>query len=110
MRGNYSNDRSLGGMRRFTLIDHDVVRGIDPDERRHGYLEQFVLVAVWHLNGPSFSAETNLAVAAFDLKHVYKHVLIDSSEKIMRRHQRPTERSNKIKDVTTVQMELKPPV
>lgn len=73
-------------MKRFTLIDHDVVRGIDPDERRHGYLEQFVLVGAGHLNGPSFSAETDLAVTAFDLKHVYKHVLIDSSGNIMKRH------------------------
>lgn len=68
----------LRGTRRFTLVDRDVIRGIDLDERRHGYLEQFVLVGARHLNGSSFSAETDLAVAAFDLKHVYKHVLIDS--------------------------------
>lgn len=79
MRGNYSNDHSLRGTKaRFTLVDHDVIRGIDLDERRHGYLEQFVPVGAWHLDGSSFPAETDLPVAAFDLKHVYKHVLIDS--------------------------------
>lgn len=48
------------------FINHDVIRGIDLDERRHGYLEQFILVGVGHLNGSPFPAETDLAVAAFD--------------------------------------------
>lgn len=58
-------------MKIYTLIDHDVIRGIDLDERRHGYFEQFILVGAWHLNGSPFSAETDLAVAAFDLKQTH---------------------------------------
>jgi len=60
-------------MKKLTLIDHNVVRVVDLDERRHGYLEQFVFVGARHLNGSSLSAETDLAVAALDLKRVYKH-------------------------------------
>lgn len=60
-------------MKIYTFIDHDIIRGINLDERRHGYLEQFILVGTWHLNSSSFPAETDLAIAAFDLKHVSKH-------------------------------------
>jgi len=66
----------------YTLINHDVIRGIDPDERRHGYLEQFILVGVGHLNGSPFPAETNLAVAAFDLKQT--HINKTENERLSR--------------------------
>lgn len=75
---------SLRAMKKFTLIDHNVVRGIvDLDERRHCYLEQFVLVGARHLNGSSLSAETNLAVAALDLKHAYTNVLSSTYRKTL---------------------------
>lgn len=55
-------------MKIYTWINHDVIHGIDLDERRHGYLEQFILVGAGHLNRSPFSAETDLTVAAFNLK------------------------------------------
>lgn len=60
-------------MKIYTLINHDVIHGIDLDERRHGYLEQFILVGAGHLNGSPLPAETNLTVAAFDLKQIHTH-------------------------------------
>lgn len=51
-----------------TFIDHRVLLEVDFDKSGHGHLEELVLVGIRDIDGPPPPPESNLAIAALDLK------------------------------------------